>query len=60
LIERGTSAADPLDAMAERALADVKPFALRQIIGCERRDLILMRACKSKHSNKNHRKHAQS
>jgi hypothetical protein len=44
LIERGTSAADPLDAMAERALADVKPFALRQISDGQIYSVILARS----------------
>jgi hypothetical protein len=41
LIERGTSAADSFDAMTERALADVKAFAVRQIIGGQSRNGVL-------------------
>src|SRR5262245_1995881 len=43
LIERGTSAADSFDAVTEGALADVKTFALRQIIGGQSSDWVLPR-----------------
>src|SRR5215813_391736 len=43
LIERGTSAADSFDAVTEGALADVKTFAVRQIIGGQSRNGVLPR-----------------
>src|SRR5262245_23318291 len=41
LIERGTSAADSFDAVTEGALADVKTFAVGQIIGGQSRNGVL-------------------